>query len=242
MRFFLFLLTQVFYLTFCSTANGQVLYPNSFSSCLGITSSFNSSENIAASPALVANSEQKMKPLIVLDAGHGGSDEGTRVRTFQEKKITLITVLLTKKQLEQMGYRVVLTRSRDAYVSLPRRVAIANKVKGSIFVSVHFNASPSKEAHGIEIFYNNSKETWRARASKRLANCILYRLIDQTAALSRGVKEGNFHVIRETEMPAVLVEGGFVTNRDECALLKDREYLKRLALGIAEGIDKYMRS
>jgi len=231
MRFVIFVLVQIVCIIFCAAAQG----PEPISGMIH-------SDYETANPRLVANSGQKMKPLIVLDAGHGGSDEGTRVRTFQEKKITLITVLLTKKQLEQLGYRVILTRSRDAFVSLPRRVAIANKVKGSVFVSVHFNASPSQEAHGIEIFYNNSKELWRTRASKRLANCILYRMIDQTASASRGVKEGNFHVIRETDMPAILVEGGFFTNRQECALLKDREYLKQLAEGIAEGIDKYMRS
>ena len=231
MRFVIFVLVQIICITFCAAA------PVSIAASRMVQSDYET-----FSPSLVSAPGQKMKPLIVLDAGHGGSDDGTRVRTFLEKKITLITVLLTKKQLEEMGYRVILTRSRDTFVSLPRRVAIANKVKGSIFVSVHFNASQSSDAHGIEIFYNNSKEIWRTRASKRLANCILYRMIDQTDAASRGVKEGNFHVIRETQMPAILVEGGFVTNRKECALLKDREYLKQLAVGIAEGIDKYMRS
>ncbi len=121
-----------------------------------------------------------------------------------------------------------------------RRVSIANKTKGSLFVSVHFNSSPSVEAKGIEIFYFDSKEMWRTRASKRLANCILYRVVDQTEAISRGVKQGNFHVIRETDMPAVLVEGGFITNRDERSRLREKEYLDRLAVGIAQGIDKYM--
>jgi N-acetylmuramoyl-L-alanine amidase len=93
----------------------------------------------------------------------------------------------------------------------------------------------------VEIFYFDAKEQWRARASRRLANCILYRIIDQTEAVSRGVKQGNFHVIRETEMPAVLVEGGFMTNREERVNLRDRAYLDRLAVGIAQGIDKYMK-
>jgi N-acetylmuramoyl-L-alanine amidase len=190
----------------------------------------------------VTDAPQKMKPIIVLDAGHGGSDEGTKVRSFLEKKITLITVLLAKKQLEAMGYQVILTRSRDVYVSLPRRAAIANKIGGALFVSVHFNAAESKEANGVEIFFYDSHEAWRTRASKRLANCILYNVINETDAYSRGVKGGNFHVIRETQMPAVLIEGGFISNKEECALLKDREYLKRLASGIASGIDKYMRS
>lgn len=182
-----------------------------------------------------------MKPVIVLDAGHGGTDEGAKVNAFMEKKIALTTTLLTKKHLEEIGYRVVMTRSRDVFLPLPRRVSIANKTKGSLFVSIHFNSSPSAEAHGIEIFYFDSKEMWRTKASKRLANCILGRVVNHTDALSRGVKRGNFHVIRETDMPAVLVEGGFMTNREERGKLRDKEYLDRLAIGIAQGIDRYMK-
>lgn len=182
-----------------------------------------------------------LNPLIILDAGHGGSDEGAKVNAFMEKKIALTTAFLTKKHLQELGYRVIMTRSRDMYLPLQRRVSIANKTKGSLFVSLHFNSSPSIEAQGIEVFYYDSKELWRTRASKRLANCILYRIVDQTEAVSRGIKQGNFHVIRETEMPAVLVEGGFITNRDERGKLRDKTYLDRLAAGIAQGIDKYMK-
>jgi N-acetylmuramoyl-L-alanine amidase len=191
--------------------------------------------------ASAATSTNVLKPLIVIDAGHGGTDEGAKVNTFMEKKIALTTALLTKKHLEELGYRVIMTRSRDVFLPLPRRVSIANKTKGSLFVSVHFNSSPSVEAQGIEIFYYDSKELWRTRASKRLAGCILNDVLGQTEAISRGIKQGNFHVIRETDMPAVLVEGGFITNREERAKLRDRAYLDRLAVGIAQGIDKYMK-
>lgn len=191
--------------------------------------------------ASIDMSSHALKPLIIIDPGHGGTDEGAKVSTFMEKKLTLMTSLLLKKHLEELGYRVTMTRSRDIYIPLPRRVSIANKAKGSLFVSVHFNSSPSIEAKGIEIFYFDSKEQWRTRASKRLASCILYRMVDQTDAVSRGTKQGNFHVIRETDMPAVLVEGGFITNRDERGKLRDKAYLDRLAVGIAQGIDKYMK-
>lgn len=182
------------------------------------------------------------KPLIILDAGHGGTDEGAKVHAFLEKKLTLTTTLMIKRHLEELGYRVTMTRSRDVYLPLQRRVSIANKTKGSLFVSVHFNSSPATDAKGIEVFYFNSKEMWRTKASKRLASCILYRLINETQAISRGVKQGNFHVIRETDMPAVLVEGGFITNRDERAKLRDKTYLDKVALGVAEGIDKYLKT
>lgn len=195
-------------------------------------------KNIQPIPSSIT---QNLKPLIILDAGHGGTDEGTKFNTFLEKKITLTTALLTKKHLEEFGYRVLLTRSRDIFVPLEKRCTIANNNKAALFVSLHYNASKNREAHGIEIFYCDSKERWRSHASKKLANCILYYLLDGTGAHSRGVKKGNFHVIRETEMPAVLVEGGFVTNRDERLLLRDKNYIDRVAKGIAEGIHKYLK-
>lgn len=183
------------------------------------------------------------KPLVILDAGHGGSDEGSRVRSFKEKRATLITTLLTKKSLEEMGYRVILTRSRDITLTLQERVMIANKSRAALFVSIHYNAAPSSAAKGIEVFYCNAREeVKRTRASRRLANCILYHLLDQTEANSRGVKIASHHVTRETLMPAVLVEGGFITNQEERALLKDRDYLQKIAKGIAQGVDKYLKS
>lgn len=183
---------------------------------------------------------QHAKPLIILDAGHGGSDEGAKIRFFKEKKITLLTTIYVKKYLEELGYRVILTRSRDVYIPLHRRVSIANKTRGALFVSVHFNASQSREAKGIEVFYC-SQEGKRSIDSKLLANSVLRNVIRETKAESRGVKAGNFHVIRETAMPAVLIEGGFITNSDERSLLREKGYLDKLAKGVALGVDKYLK-
>lgn len=182
------------------------------------------------------------KPLIVLDAGHGGYDEGAKVKTFMEKKVTLSTTMLIKQYLEEMGYRVILTRSRDIFLPLSQRVSIANKTQGAVFVSIHYNASSSSSAKGIEVYYCQTSETKRTRDSKRLANCILPCLIDQTDAVSRGVKQAKFLVIKDTQMPAVLVEAGFVTNREERLLLRDKDYLDRIAKGIADGINKYLKT
>jgi N-acetylmuramoyl-L-alanine amidase len=181
-------------------------------------------------------------PLVVLDAGHGGNDQGTSVQMLQEKRITLMCALMVRNFLDEMGYRVILTRTRDVYISLPRRVAIANKNRSNLFVSIHFNAAKNQAAHGVEVFYCNGKEAKRTRSSQLLANCVLYHVLDQTDAHSRGVKRANHHVTRETEMPAILVEGGFLTNRDERLLLKDRVYIEKIARGIAHGIDKYLKS
>jgi N-acetylmuramoyl-L-alanine amidase len=202
-------------------------------------------KNVAKKP-LPQTLYHAVKPLVILDAGHGGYDEGSKVHSLLEKRMTLTTTLLTRKYLDEMGYRVLLTRSRDIYLSLPQRVAIANRNKAALFVSIHYNAARNEEAKGIEVFYYDKgvkgAAAERVRASHRLANTILYHLLDETAAKSRGVKRGNHHVTRETEMPAALVEAGFITNDEERELLKSKEYQDRIAKGIAQGIDKYLKS
>ncbi len=190
---------------------------------------------------LRASIPQHAKPLVILDPGHGGSDEGAKVNFFHEKRITLVTTLVLKKLLEAKDYRVILTRSRDVFVPLERRVSIANKTQAVIFVSIHYNASHSTDAKGMEVFYYKGRNASRSQSSKHLADNILSQLIKETEADSRGVKAGNFHVIRETDMPAVLVEGGFMTNKEERLLLRDKTYLNKVASGIAEGIDQYLR-
>ncbi len=182
-------------------------------------------------------------PTIVIDAGHGGTDRGARSHLpyCEEKKICLQTARLVKQYLDQLGYHVIMTRTTDAFIPLPQRVEIANQANCNIFVSVHFNSSKSATASGIEIFFYDSKES-RSTASRKLADSILTRLLRRTSAQSRGVKKGNFYVIRETEMPAVLVEGGFLTNPEERLLLKSRDYQEKLARGVADGIDAYFKA
>jgi N-acetylmuramoyl-L-alanine amidase len=185
---------------------------------------------------------QHAKPLVILDAGHGGTDEGAKIHYFMEKKLTLMTTLLLRKHLIEMGYRVIMTRSKDVFIPLHRRVSIANKTKAVLFVSMHYNSSPSPDAHGIEIFYHSGGDYKKSQQSRQLGSSILKELVGQTHALSRGVKNGNFHVIRETTMPAVLVEGGFMTNTEERSSLRDKKYLDQIARGVAQGIDKYLKS
>ncbi|HSX04765.1 MAG TPA: N-acetylmuramoyl-L-alanine amidase [Rhabdochlamydiaceae bacterium] len=191
----------------------------------------------------VVSIPKKSKPTVILDPGHGGSDEGAKIKTLLEKKLTLRAALLVKKELELLGYNVLLTRLRDIYTPLSKRVDLANERKPSLFVSIHFNSSKIPTAKGIEIFYYQSKQKDKDRAvsSKNLATSILDHLVTQTAATSRGVKQGNFHVIRETEMPAVLVEGGFLTNMQERNLIASTAYLEKLSKGIAKGIDSYVK-
>ena len=189
----------------------------------------------------------KIKPkLIVIDPGHGGEDAGTKslIKPFyQEKFLTLATSRFLSDYLRQMGYETKMTRNEDVFIPLSDRAIKANQIDPALFVSVHYNSAPSKEAKGIEVFYYQADENVsRTQSSKELAALVLDSLINTTQAKSRGVKKGNFAVIRETKMPAILVEGGFLTNQDEMNLIKDPVYLKKLAWGIAKGVDKYLKT
>lgn len=184
------------------------------------------------------------KALIIVDAGHGGSDTGSQSISkpcYQEKSLNLVTANFVKEYLQQLGYRVMMTRQDDTFISLDKRAQFANEQKPALFVSIHYNSAPSIEAHGIEVYFYQSQENkMRTVKSKKLAKTVLKNLIANTKAKSRGIKHGNFAVIRETNMPAILVEGGFITNADELELLKDPFYLKKLAWGVAKGIDEYV--
>lgn len=183
-------------------------------------------------------------PTIVIDAGHGGQDHGARGQNpfCEEKRICLQTARLVKKYLDQLGYHVVMTRNTDAFISLSRRVEISKQADSQLFVSLHCNSSRSPTAQGVEIFFYDSKEQKRRTfASKRLADSILTRMIRRTSARSRGVKKGNFYVIRETSMPAVLIEAGFISNPAERMNLKSIDYQEKIARGVADGIDFYFR-
>lgn len=181
------------------------------------------------------------KPIIVLDGGHGGKDRGAKVLGLEEKKLTLRTAYLTKKHLEEMGYKVVLTRSKDIFISLDARVSIANKRPSSLFVSIHYNSAMSPTARGIEAYYYGKALQPRREKSRHLAKAVMQQIIGQTNASSRGIKQGNFQVVRETHMPGVLIEAGFLTNKEERALLSTKNYLEQLAKGIALGIHQYVQ-
>ncbi|MDF2577381.1 MAG: amiA [Chlamydiales bacterium] len=182
------------------------------------------------------------KPLILIDAGHGAHDLGTSSsdKRHHEKSLNLTTALLVCNHLKHKGFRTTLTRQRDRFITLEGRVMQANRAKASLFVSIHFNSSSNKKAEGIEVFYYPSKHNHsRTQNSKKLADILVKTIKQKTHALNRGVKEASFFVIRNTHMPAVLIEGGFMTNPKEMAKLKNPTYLNLLAIGIAEGISNY---
>lgn len=187
---------------------------------------------------------EQERPLIIIDPGHGGDDFGTYslgTPKYHEKYLNLSTARLVKTFLQQFGYRVIMTRTDDTFLSLEERALFANRLNPKLFVSIHYNSAPSREAEGIEVYYYRSNgNSGRTTKSKLLAEAMLDKVITQTQAKSRGVKHGNFAVIRETEMPAVLIEGGFLTCAKEMDKIKNASYQKSLAWGIAQGIRDYL--
>lgn len=202
-------------------------------------------QQAAPTPAAIAIPPLRKGPLLVIDPGHGGKDQGTHSEMpprYEEKVLALETSYLVEYYLQRMGYRTLLLRGDDRFIALPTRASIANDLHAKLFVSIHFNSAESTAAQGIEVYYYNSdKSKERTKASKLLAKEVHDEILLETKAKTRGVKEGNFAVIRETKMPAILVEGGFLTHDKERQCILDSAYRHKLALGIAEGIDKYLK-
>ncbi len=175
--------------------------------------------------------------VIVLDAGHGGDDPGAVVGDAFEKDINLAITLLVQEQLKtQENIEVKLTRTEDSFLSLSDRATNANDMNADLFVSIHANALENNEDYsGIISFYHPDK-----RSSKKPAKIIQEAVSNETGAINRGVRSEDYAVLRETKMPAVLVETGFMTCPEELELLLDSDYQKQLAKGIAQGIIKYI--
>lgn len=184
--------------------------------------------------------------LIIIDPGHGGEDYGTHSLgkpVYHEKYLTLSTAKLLNSYLQNLGYRTLMTRETDIFIPLEKRAEMANNQSPTLFVSVHYNSAPNRDAQGIEVFYyRNDTNSIRVKKSKVLAEKVLSCLIKNTKAKDRGIKNGNFCVIRETAMPAILIEAGFLTNQEELEKIKTSQYIKSLAWGIAQGIDQYLKT
>ena len=190
-------------------------------------------------------------PAVIIDAGHGGKDEGAKCRGVREKDLTLDVALRLEHILNARGFPTVQTRTEDVFVPLPERAAIANRVKGpALFVSIHFNQGNGRDTAGIETFYADNKAlppddwTWVGFFSRsaptdlgeNLAAEVQYAVVLKTGARDRGIRARHLYVTRHTRTAAILVEGGFLSNRMESQLLNDADYADSLASGIADGI------
>jgi len=186
--------------------------------------------------------QKKGTPRLFIDAGHGGHDSGAKVPGLQEKDLSLEIAHHVEGSLKKMGYQVAMSRTDDTFVPLFDRVSKAKKWGATAFISIHFNSAKSRQARGPEVYYyHHPKYPIRAERSKQLGCFIVKQLSSTLSAPSRGVKRGNFCVVRETAMPAVLVETAFLTNPQEARQLLPSVSKRRIGAAIAQGIDEFCR-
>jgi len=196
---------------------------------------------------------------VVIDAGHGGHDPGARGVYGYEKTYTLKLAQHLRSALQRLGFKVVLTRSTDVFLSLSERVAIANQIPKSVFISLHFNSSDNL-ASGIETWaltpkdaaatisrgggYNTNGVTGNKQDSANiaLASALHARVITSVKAIDRGIMRAQWSVLTGITRPAVLFEGGFVTNPKECLLIASDSYQKVLAASIADAVVNYRKA
>jgi N-acetylmuramoyl-L-alanine amidase len=145
---------------------------------------------------------------VVIDAGHGGHDGGCVWYGFVEKRLCLDVAQRLETALKRRGVKVVMTRRSDVFVPLGDRTAIGNRYSKSIFVSIHFNATTDRSVSGMEVFYRSDR-------GKILARSILRSMDNKLVGKNRGVIFGGYKVLRSTLMPAVVVEGAYLSNKTE---------------------------
>ncbi len=169
---------------------------------------------------------------VVIDAGHGGHDNGGQWGLVYEKHLALDTAYRLESKLKSMGYQTVMTRRSDYFISLPQRVSTGNSYKNAIFVSIHYNYTWKQDVSGLETFYSSDE-------GRRLAQYVQSSLIRRTRTVDRNAKYARFYVIRNSTLPAVLVEGGFVSNVTERNRMKSAWFRETIAQGIVDGIQRY---
>jgi N-acetylmuramoyl-L-alanine amidase len=193
----------------------------------------------------------------ILDPGHGGQDSGAMCGGLLEKDLTLDVARRIDRLLDSEGVATLMTRLGDSYVSLADRAAFANRVRNCIFVSIHFNEDNKPVTTGVETYYASHQIItgsslaswlpflWRPLSeypnpeSQKLAGFIQEALVARTRAIDRGTQPGQFFVIANVTSPAVLIEGGFLTNKEDISKLASEDYRDQIAAAVADGILHY---
>lgn len=171
---------------------------------------------------------------VIIDPGHGGHDKGGQWGRVYEKHLALDTSIRLESHLKKMGYNTVLTRRSDYFVSLPGRMNVANKYRNAIFISIHYNYTWKQHVSGIETFYHSKQ-------SHKLAQDVHRGMLNRVKVNDRGVKYARYYVIRNCNLPSILVEGGFVSNSNERNRMKTAWFRDAVARGIADGVQRFRR-
>jgi len=194
--------------------------------------------------------------LVIIDAGHGGQDSGAVHNGVLEKDLTLDVARRIEGFARVHGLRTMLTRSTDTFISLAARADTANRENDCVFVSIHFDDGNRAVATGVQTFYATRQQpkslipSWLPFIqpvlpqtvnfeSQTLAGLVQEAVVARTHAADRGTRAEQFFVVANVRHPAVLVEGGFLSNNDDVAKLTKEEYRQELAAAITEGIVRY---
>jgi N-acetylmuramoyl-L-alanine amidase len=195
---------------------------------------------------------------VVLDAGHGGFDKGARSSFGSEKEYALDVVRQLRPLLQAKGFKVIMTRENDVFLPLQLRAHIANQTRDSIFVSIHFNATSNPDATGFEIFsltprgapstgddslalsfVNMQAGSPVDAQSFELSAAVYHSMLGHIPEFDRGIKRARFAVLRLTKIPAILVEGGFLSERNDSKSVANPAWRTKLADAISVGIENY---
>jgi N-acetylmuramoyl-L-alanine amidase len=213
---------------------------------------------------ILQTAARKAQPGVIIDCGHGGGDSGAQGHYgLIEKDINLEIGILLASMLRKRGFDVFLTRTADVFVALDERTLMNERNSDAVvFVSIHANAAPNKDATGIETFFFDVEKSCpvgkvrpdttialmrdRSLASEMLARCIHEQVVtqirnQQVAVIDRQVKPAFLQVLTGAAIPAALIELGFLTNEKEAALMKDKQYRNLLVTGLCEGIVQFFK-
>jgi len=210
-------------------------------------------------PRLIVPHQKRAEPfaLVILDPGHGGQDSGAIAGGVMEKDLTLDIAQRINRLLNAQGIMTLLTRNGDSYVSLGDRAQLINRPNNAVVVSIHLNDGLRPDVSGIETYFAAQQATgipviasWLPflqkvanprpnLESQSLAQFIQQQLVVRTQAVNRGTKAQQFYVLANVRHPAVLVEGGFLTGKNDIGKLADANYRELLAMGITDGILEY---
>jgi len=198
---------------------------------------------------------------IVIDAGHGGKDPGNQEGREQEKKYTLLLAKELAAQLAKGGFNPSITRNSDSFVELPNRPDLARRRGADLFLSLHFNSGgrTSEETRGVEVYCLTPAKTSSTNArgegasagssagnlqndkNMLLAHQMQKSIVSRTGLVDRGVRRARFAVLRAAEMPAVLIEGGFMSSPSEARKIYDPAWRKQMAAAIVDGVKSYQK-
>lgn len=172
---------------------------------------------------------------IFIDPGHGGRDPGACHGNIKEKDIVLDIGLILGELLVKEGFKVAYSRTNDTFVSLSERANKSNRLGSDIFISIHCNAFTSSNAQGLETFYYRTSKNGKRLADKFQTSIVKKSLYTK----DRGIKQGNFYVLRRTRAVAVLLELGFISNWEDRKIMLENK--RGFAGAVVEGLKEYLR-